>query len=158
MPNLPSAPFTQIQVAQVAVDAPVSSDLMTDICVNINALAANPAGKSIAYFTTPGPGTWTPTVTSVWVEMCGPGNGTSGAYYQIYVITGLTPGTPVNFNVGGVLGPGGDFTWFYNSTLYYAAYPGGSPNPAAYSAQCPCGPFGQSYGFGGSNGAIIVHY
>ncbi len=38
MPALPSTPFTSIDSARVAVDAPISTDLMTDFGVNFNYL------------------------------------------------------------------------------------------------------------------------
>ncbi len=38
MPGLPNTPFTDIEDFRVAVDAPVSTDLMTDIVVDLNYL------------------------------------------------------------------------------------------------------------------------
>ena len=57
MSTLPSFPFTPIDSVRVAVDAPVSTDLMTDISVDLNYLYAginNANGKSIDVAVPPG--------------------------------------------------------------------------------------------------------
>ena len=145
MSALPSTPFTPIDSTRVAVDAPVSTDLMTDICVDLNYLANFGGGKNFACFTTPGAGTWTvPSgVYSCVVEMVGGGGGGSNGSstfssgggsgaYQIYQFTGLVPGTVMNLFVGtgGTQGVNGTASWF-NTSGTGAAGGGGASSGSA---------------------------
>ena len=151
MSALPSVPFVSIDSARVAVDAPVSTDLMTDIAIDLNYLKNGvdlAGGKSIAIITTPGAGTWTVPagITTAVVEMVGGGGGGawtvsnplfgggSGAY-QVYWLTGLIPGALMNLNVGAG-GPGGTAgstpgasgtrTWFGTTGTYADLGTGGN--------------------------------
>lgn len=114
MSALPNSPFVSIDSARVAVDAPVSTDLMADIVIDLNYCATFAGGRAFAAFTTPGAGTWTvPSgIYSCMVEMVGGGGGGAtnggGIYsagggsgaYQVYQFTGLVPGTVMNLFVG----------------------------------------------------------
>ena len=139
MPALPSVPFVSIDSARVAVDAPVSTDLMTDIAVDLNYLKSGVdlvGGKSFVMFTTPGANTWTVPagITTAEVEMVGGGGGGGGAAtgtgggggsaaYQRYQFTGLTPGASVSIQVGAggaavgdeTVGNPGTDSWFSNT-------------------------------------------
>ena len=178
MSTLPSLPFTPIDSVRVAVDAPVSTDLLADICVNLNYLYAgisNANGKSIAVFTTPGAAVWTPPpgITNIWLEMVGGGGsgyngsnnpgGGSGAF-QMYEVAGLT-GAAINLFVGsgGMSGGDGTNSWFGAYNQYYAAggmHSGGAGGGAggvpviganAFGSSSPGGP-GVSSSVGGIGG------
>ena len=177
MSALPNFPFVSIDSTRVAVDAPVSTDLMTDMAVDLNFLAAGLAlagGKSLAVFTTPGAGTWTVPagVTSAIVEAVGggasgaggstnPGGGGGSGAWQTFSLTGLVAGTVVNIQVGtggpltspGTNGTDGTPSWVVNSSFYAdygrAGLANGTPGVGG-SAQISSTLFGMSGESGGS--------
>jgi hypothetical protein len=183
MSTLPSSPFKNIDSVRVAVDAPVSTDLMTDIVVDINYLYAgisNANGKSLAVFLTPGAFVWTPPagITACWIEEVG-GGGAGGALgfgpggagaFQMYQINGLT-GAPISLQVGAGAVFGGAAatdTWFGAFNQNVAAHGGngnnsgggGTPgavvnNATTFGLNAPAGPFGNVYGIGGVSGVSV---
>lgn len=81
MASLPNTPFTDIDSARVAVDAPVSTDLMTDIVVDINYLKSAVdilAGITADYFLSTGVWTCPAGVTKIKAYMRGQGGGGGG--------------------------------------------------------------------------------
>ncbi len=81
MASLPNTPFTDIDSARVAVDAPVSTDLMTDIVVDLNYLKSAVdilAGITAEYFLSTGTFTCPAGVTKIKVRAWGQGGGGGG--------------------------------------------------------------------------------
>jgi len=162
MSTLPSTPWTNIDSVRVAVDAPVSTDLMQNIVVDLNFLYAgitNAGGKGIACFQTAGTFAWTPPagVSACWVEMVGGGGsyqgGTvTGGNYQVYMIQNLTGAAiPIQIGTGGTTGNGQD-TFFGSDATFYASggVTGGSaPSPVT-------GP--NTWGIGGGGAGILAGY
>lgn len=75
MALLPNAPFTQIDSARVAVDAPLSTDLITDIVVNENFLRANQSAKRMTSITASGSFVVPLDVNNIVVDAQAPGGG-----------------------------------------------------------------------------------
>lgn len=90
MASLPNTPFTDIDSARVAVDAPVSTDLMTDIVVDLNYLKSAVdilAGLTADYFLSTGTWTCPAGVTQIKYRGWGQGGG-AGAGGDAAVVGG----------------------------------------------------------------------
>jgi len=114
MPVVSGTNFINIDSTRVAVNAPVSTDLMTDIVADLNYLN-NGNFQNLLILNTPGVGNWIPPAgcNKILVKMVGGGGGGAGtnlflgstgggggggAYQEFYY--SVTPGVPVGYNVG----------------------------------------------------------
>lgn len=81
MSTLPNTPYVSIDSTRVAVDAPVSTDLLTDMCVDLNYLKAAAdtfGGNTQAIFLASGTWTCPSGVTKIKVRAWGAGGGGGG--------------------------------------------------------------------------------
>lgn len=110
MATLPSVPFVSIDSTRVAVDAPVSTDLMTDIGVDLNYLkaAVDLLGGSVSEIFLAND-TWTcpAGITKIKVRMRGPGGGGGGGADSSFPGGNGTDGSPCYFDSVANLARGG---------------------------------------------------
>lgn len=106
MPLLPNTPWTDIDSVRVAVDAPVSTDLMTDIVINLNYLRANQSAKRMSAFYVSGSFTVPLDTNNIIAEGQAAGGGGggdaggggAGAYAKVSLA--VTPGEVITYVIG----------------------------------------------------------